>query len=228
MGNDLQLYKQLLSLPLFQGLSKGDLEEVVTHTRLGFETYNEGQYIVQENAPCHQLIFVLKGNFEVETIAANHNYSITEILHAPELLQPERLWGLMQFYTKSFRCKTSCQILSIEKSEIMKLCDQYLIFRINLFNLLSTAAQRSERRLLRLTSASLEHRIIYFFADRCLQLAGAKTIKIKMTQLATEINDSRLDVSRALNNLQQMGLIRLRRNYIEIEKLEKILQHLAI
>ena len=225
MGNDLQLYKQLLSLPLFQGLSKGDLEEVVTHTRLGFETYNEGQYIVQENAPCHQLIFVLKGNFEVETIAANHNYSITEILHAPGLLQPERLWGLMQFYTKSFR---SCQILSIEKSEIMKLCDQYLIFRINLFNLLSTAAQRSERRLLRLTSASLEHRIIYFFADRCLQLAGAKTIKIKMTQLATEINDSRLDVSRALNNLQQMGLIRLRRNYIEIEKLEEILQHLAI
>ena len=204
MGNDLQLYKQLLSLPLFQGLSKGDLEEVVTHTRLGFETYNEGQYIV------------------------HHNYSITEILHAPGLLQPERLWGLMQFYTKSFRCKTSCQILSIEKSEIMKLCDQYLIFRINLFNLLSTAAQRSERRLLRLTSASLEHRIIYFFADRCLQLAGAKTIKIKMTQLATEINDSRLDVSRALNNLQQMGLIRLRRNYIEIEKLEEILQHLAI
>ncbi len=49
-----------------------------------------------------------------------------------------------------------------------------------------------------------------------------------MTQLATEINDSRLDVSRALNNLQQMGLIRLRRNYIEIEKLEEILQHLAI
>ena len=228
MENDLQLYSQLLSLPLFQGLGKADLEEVVTHTRLGFETYNEGQYIVQENAPCHQLIFVLKGNFEVETIAANHNYSITEILHAPGLLQPERLWGLMQFYTKSFRCKTSCQILSIEKSEIMKLCDQYLIFRINLFNLLSTAAQRSERRLLRLTSASLEHRIIYFFADRCLQLAGAKTIKIKMTQLATEINDSRLDVSRALNNLQQMGLIRLRRNYIEIEKLEEILQHLAI
>ena len=62
MGNDLQLYKQLLSLPLFQGLSKGDLEEVVTHTRLGFETYNEGQYIVQENAPCHQLIFILKGD----------------------------------------------------------------------------------------------------------------------------------------------------------------------
>ena len=113
MGNDLQLYKQLLSLPLFQGLSKGDLEEVVTHTRLGFETYNEGQYIVQENAPCHQLIFILKGDFEVETIAANHSYSITETLHAPELLQPERLWGLMQFYTKSFRCKTSCQILSM-------------------------------------------------------------------------------------------------------------------
>ena len=85
MGNDLQLYKQLLSLPLFQGLSKGDLEEVVTHTRLGFETYNEGQYIVQENAPCHQLIFVLKGYFEVETMAANHNYYTPQGYYSPNV-----------------------------------------------------------------------------------------------------------------------------------------------
>lgn len=49
-----------------------------------------------------------------------------------------------------------------------------------------------------------------------------------MTQLASEVNDSRLDVSRALNNLQKMGFINLRRNYIEIKKLEEILQHLAV
>jgi len=55
-----------------------------------------------------------------------------------------------------------------------------------------------------------------------------KTIKIKMTQLASEVNDSRLDVSRALNNLQKKGFINLRRNYIEIKKLEEILQHLAV
>ena len=63
-----------------------------------------------------------------------------------------------------------------------------------------------------------------FFDDRCLRPAGRKTIKIKMTQLALELNDSRRDVSKALNHLKQKGILTLRRNFIVIEKIEDALQ----
>ena len=36
MEYDLQLYSQLLILPLFQGLGKVDLESVVAHTKMIF------------------------------------------------------------------------------------------------------------------------------------------------------------------------------------------------
>ena len=62
MENDLQLYSQLLSLPLFQGLGKADLEEVVTHTKLGFHKFETGKIIVYENDVCNRLHFLLNGH----------------------------------------------------------------------------------------------------------------------------------------------------------------------
>ena len=44
-----------------------------------------------------------------------------------------------------------------------------------------------------------------------------------MTRLAEELNDSRLNVSRALNMLQGEGLLELHRGRIEIPQLERLL-----
>jgi hypothetical protein len=44
-----------------------------------------------------------------------------------------------------------------------------------------------------------------------------------MNQLAQEVGDSRLDVSRVLNAMQTEGLLRLRRSIIEIPSLERLL-----
>ena len=44
-----------------------------------------------------------------------------------------------------------------------------------------------------------------------------------MQQIADQLNDSRLDISRALNALQADGLISLHRGRIEIPLLERLL-----
>ena len=44
-----------------------------------------------------------------------------------------------------------------------------------------------------------------------------------MTQLAAEVGDSRLDVSRALNRLQDAGLLTLHRGRVEIPQMERLL-----
>jgi DNA-binding GntR family transcriptional regulator len=43
-----------------------------------------------------------------------------------------------------------------------------------------------------------------------------------MERLAQEMNDSRLDVSRALNAMQAEGLLRLHRGRIEVPSLERL------
>ena len=70
---------------------------------------------------------------------------------------------------------------------------------------------------------SLEDRLVRFFTQHCLYPAGHKVFNILMTRLAEEVNDSRLNVSRILNDMQYRGLIVLSRGKIEIPQLERLL-----
>jgi hypothetical protein len=49
---------------------------------------------------------------------------------------------------------------------------------------------------------------------------GQKSFHILMTRLADEVGDSRLDVSRALNQMQYDGLVVLHRGRIEVPQIE--------
>ena len=114
--------------------------------------------------------------------------------------------------------------MRLEKQEILKLSGLFQIFRINFINLISAQSQKLSRRLLRVPPKSLEERIIRFFEFHCLRLGGEKIIRVKMKRIAEEVNDSRLDVSRALNHLQDEGLLKLHRERITIPALEKLLK----
>ncbi len=224
MESDLQLYSKLLELPLFQGIGKADLEEIVSHTKFGFHKYGTGKRIIMENEVCSHMHFLMDGKLCARTIAAGNSYEIAEDIFAPEILQPERLFGLTQRFTKSFITESDCNMLTLDKGEVMRLSDQYMIFRINLLNILSTGMQKHERLMLHKYPETLEERIIRFIADRCMKPAGTKIVKIKMRQLAMEINDSRLDISKALNNLEKKKQINLRRGYIDIPAIENALR----
>lgn len=213
----------LLRLPLFQGMSRDDLTEVIAHTKLEFVKVQTHHVIAKEGDRCDQLTFILNGNVTVVTTLNTHS-SFTETLHSPIVLQPERLFGLHQQYTHTFMAATPCQMLIIQKQDIMKLASTYPIFQINLLNILSTKVQKMENRQWMTTPVSLRKRLVNFFVSRCLYPAGEKNFKIRMTDLAHELNCSRLDISKCLNAMQEEQLLILSRGRITIPHLEHLIQ----
>ena len=213
----------LLRLPLFQGMSRDDLTEVIAHTKLEFVKVQTHHVIAKEGDRCDQLTFILNGNVTVVTTLNTHS-SFTETLHSPIVLQPERLFGLHQQYTHTFMAATPCQMLIIQKQDIMKLASTYPIFQINLLNILSTKVQKMENRQWMTTPVSLRKRLVNFFVSRCLYPAGGKDFKMRMTDLAHELNCSRLDISKCLNAMQEEQLLILSRGRITIPHLEHLIQ----
>ena len=51
---------------------------------------------------------------------------------------------------------------------------------------------------------------------------GKKIFKIKMEDLASLIDETRINVSKVLNDLQEQGLVQLSRKEISIPALEKL------
>lgn len=222
MEGNPNIYERLLELPLFQGMSMTDLTTAVGQTPFGFHKYDAGATIVDEGDECSQLLFLLNGEMEVSALADDHGYELIEQMHAPDIVQPECFFGLTQRHTRTFRAQTPCSFLALGKHEVNQLADIY-IFRLNLLNILSTQSQKQQRRIWHPAANNLQKRIVNFIEAHCLRPAGTKILKIKMTRLADELNDSRLEISRALNHMQANGLLELRRGIISIPAMEKLI-----
>ena len=210
----MQIYDKLLGIPLFQGMSSGDLQEVVTKVKFGFDRYRKKENVVRQGMPCKALYFLLDGELEVLTRADDDSFLLTETLQAPAILQPERLFGLDQHYTRSYTATQTSHLLTIRKDDILLLADLFLVFRINLLNLLTHHAQKLESNLLSPAPLSLREHIMRFLREHSSTPSGEKVMRIKMVTLAQYLHASRLDVSVELNAMHDEGLIRLQRGMI--------------
>ena len=218
----LQLYDKLIELPLFIGISTDELSDIVEQTKFGFYKLAVDRPLVSTDDKCTQLFFLMSGTLRVVSYADNYRYRIEEELSAPAVIQPEHLFGLMQRYTKDFIAQTDCSLLSLDKAEILRLLDSYLIFRLNLLNSISMQAQRMSRIPWRQQSSDIRQQFVNFLRLRCLTQAGCKVLRIRMEELAKELHQSRLNVSRMLNALQNEGLLTMSRGIIIVPQLETL------
>lgn len=216
----LQIFDQLLQFPLFQGMSRDNLAQVAGHTKFGFMKCVTEQTIVKEYDTCNQLFFLLSGLLNVETHSDDRSYKVVERLEAPYILQPEAIFGYNQRFTHTFTTLSESSLITISKDEVLRLSEEFIVFRLNLLNLYATLAQRLLHHPWQHGPESLDERIVRFLSQHCTTLSGPKMFYILMNQLAAEVGDSRLDVSRALNRLQHDSLIQLHRGRIEVPQME--------
>jgi CRP-like cAMP-binding protein len=219
----LQIFDKLLQFPLFQGMSRDDLEIVAGHIRFGFLKLTAGKTVMKSGDNCRQLYFLINGSLKVRSFADDYGYHVEELISAPYIIQLESVFGYNQRYTRDFIAQTDVNFLTLDKEEVVRLTEDFLVFRLNMINHFATQTQKQMRQMWYRAPQSLEDRVVRFLTQRCLYPAGHKTFNILMTRLAEEVNDSRLNVSRILNDMQHRGLIELSRGKIEIPQLERLL-----
>ena len=190
----LQIYDRLLQFPLFQGMSRDDLEIVAGHTRFGFQKVTAGRQIIHAGDPCTHLYFLINGTLKIETFSDDSRYSVIEQISSPYILQQESIFGYYQRYTHNFYALTDANFLTLDKEEVVRLSEDFLVFRLNLMNHLATQSQKLIQMQWRRSPLSLRERIVRFFFQHTLYPAGPKTFHILMERLAEEVNDSRLRI----------------------------------
>ena len=220
---DLRIYDHLLRFPLFQGLSRSELLQMAGNTKFGFLKMEAGKTLFREGSVCNQLYFLVSGVLSQSTQSDDHGYTVVEQLVAPWLIQPEVLFGVSTRFSSSVSTLEECHFITLSKDEVMRLLDDFLIIRLNLLNIYSTLSQRRRHLQWRRTPQTLCERIVRFFLDHSAYPAGEKDFHILMRRLASEVNDSRLNVSEQLNAMQAEGLLQLHRGRIVIPSLERLI-----
>lgn len=219
----IQLYDKLLQFPLFQGVGRGELMQIISRTKFNFMKFPAGKRIAREGDLCKNMYLLMNGTIRITTSSDNHGYTIEEHLGAPYMIQPECIFGVSPFFRSYVHAQTDVSIIAISRKEVMNLSETFIAFRMNIVSFFATRTQKHINRIWKHNPTTTRERIALFIISHCSHPAGHKTIRIKMTQLAEELNDNRLNVSTALNAMQADGLITLSRGVITVPKLEKII-----
>ena len=219
---ELPMYDTLLSLPLFQGMSQVDFNSLLQKVRLDFVRYEEGSTIINAGERCKSFAFLINGSVESSRSGMDGNLIFMEQVDAPCLIEPYSMFGRAGSYQRTYTALTPCSFLMVDKQYIYTELGKYNICRMNLLNILSGRVQQLDSHMWTMEGMDLRGRITRFIKGLSDIQTGSKKLCVKMNDLATLMDATRLNVSRELNALEAEGLISLRRKEIFIPALEKL------
>lgn len=220
------MYDTLLQLPLFQGLCKDDFTNIIEKVKFHFCTYEGNETIIRQGEPCKQLVFLLEGALSVQTEDKDNGFRLTESVSAPAIIEPYSLFGMYTQFNATYQVGNQSKLLFIDKSYILNELCNYEIFRLNYLNILSNRVQISNYKLWNTHIGTLRKKLANFLLIRCVKAEGEKRLHIGMEDLARLINETRINVSRLLNDLQSKNIVQLRRKEILIPELKTFVNEL--
>ena len=212
----------LLRLPLFQGMSRADLFEVLGQVTFHFRKEEAGKVIYRRGERCSELTFLMKGTLVAETTASAAPFTFAEELGAYMIIEPQSLFGKTNCYKATYTAQGEVSLLSIDKREVYALLKTYEIFRINMLNMICSKIESQHERLWDLAPHNLEGRLAQFVRSLCTSPTGIKVLRIKMEDLAALLDDTRLNVSRVLNKWSQEGRVEMHRKEFIFREVERL------
>ncbi|WP_417127393.1 Crp/Fnr family transcriptional regulator, partial [Phocaeicola sp.] len=196
--------------------------DILEKVKIHFNKYEPGSCLVRQDTPCNQLIFVLGGEVQIESNDRTHKYTIWENFKSPNVIEPYSLFGMRPYFTASYTAVTEVNTLNIDKAYILNELCRYEVFNLNYMNMLSNRSQVIYNKLWNAHIGKTRDKIINFLLLRCMTPYGAKKLSIRMEDLARLIDDTRINVSNVLNDLQNRGLIQLGRRTFSIPELREV------
>lgn len=216
------MFERLLQLPLFQGMSTQEVSDVMSHVRLDFVNYHQGDEIVMQGEGCRKLIYIISGAVMAEHRNADLHFTLTEHLPDLKVIEPYNLFGMYQTYSHTYTFVTEGSTLSIDKHVVLSQLMTNNIVKINMMNIACNKYQQTQRLLCHYPDDSVRHKIVKFILSHSIVPKGRKDVQIKMTDLADIIHETRLNVSIILNEMQEQGLITKQRGGFIIHDLQTL------
>jgi CRP/FNR family transcriptional regulator len=199
--------------PLFDAELIADIEKHATirEVKAGDVLMRKGQYI-------KSVMLVLKGNLKIYTEGEDGGEFFMYNIGAGQ--------GCAVSMICAMQMETSrVMAMAVEDSSLLvvplNMMEKWMAEHKNWYKfVISTYRNRFDELLVSLDQVafrSMDERLS-FYLKRQAQQQNDNKINISHQQIATDLNSSREVISRLLKKMEQRGLVKLNRNYIELEK----------
>lgn len=210
------MYEILMGLPLFNGVSRDCISQIIEKYKFHFLKYLPGEQIVMAGETCTHIKFVISGSVRSRIENADGRFKVSQTLTAPEVIAPEFLFGKATQYPCTVTAIEPTGILQISKAEYMEILKSDQIFMFNLLNILSLNAQRSIEGVLSMTTGSLEERIAFWITALTQNGGTDIVLTCKQRDLYALFGVQRTSFIATLDSMRERGIIEYDANEIKV------------
>ena len=206
----------LCQSPIFRGIAPDELQKLFNQIHYQVKLYNKGDLIVNGGEICDRLLIIQLGNVKAEMNDYSGKTIKIEDIEAPRPLATAFLFGKENQFPVTVSANTEVEIVSVPKSEFVKLLQLNSLILNNYLNTISSRAQFLSQKLKFLSFKTIRQKIAHYL----LEMAGDRlqTVEIPQSQgqLAEMFGVTRPSLARALGEMSQDGLIETDRRFIKI------------
>lgn len=220
------MYDILLQLPLFQGVSRSKISELIEKTKFHFLKYQPEHQIVAAGEECTHIKFLISGSICVEMTNKSGKIRVTETMHAPNVIAPTHMFGRNTTYPADIYAVTETGIMQIDKQSFIQILQTDSIFLINLLNIISRRSQKSIESFLSLSSGDVKEKLAFWILSFTQRKSTDIRIICKQKDLYSFFGVQRSVFMHALDSLKAEGIIDYSTREITIldrQKLREIL-----
>ena len=224
---DNKMHHLLTSLPLLQGIGASDIAQILNNVKYGEHRIKAGTTFIHQGDVCQHLTFLIEGNMRSDFLSKDGRYTFSEDIEAKMVIEPDILYGIQRQHANTYSALSDCLLFTLPKNDVNRMMAAIEVFRFNYLNLLSTLAIRRREASLPTPNSTLRSRLIGFMANHASTPFGRKQFTIRMSDIGSYLDVSRVLVSKVLHKLSDEGLIEIGRETIEIPALEAIINNQA-
>ncbi len=216
------MYEILLGLPLFSGVSRERLSQVVGMAKFHFLKYLPGETIVRAGEQCTHIKFIISGQGRFTVSNHDGRFLVSQTLTAPDVIAPDCLFGSVTSYPCTGVAIEPTGILQITKADYLKILNLDQIFLFNYLNILSMNAQKSTQGILAVTTGNLEDRIALWIVALTQRRGTDITLTCRQRDLYSHFGVQRTSLIPTLESLRERGILTYSQNEIRINSREML------
>lgn len=220
-------YDILTGSPLFKGLPLTDIKSVLSEVPHNLRKFNSGSLIAQSGEQVNSLMIVTSGLVKAEMVDYTGRIIKIEDIPAPGAIAPAFMFGNMNRFPVNVIAVPDTELLTIEKSDFLKLLKNNDIILVNFLNMISNRSRFLSDKIKFLNFKTIKSKLAMYI----LELAGETKVEVKLDRTQTDLADyfgvARPSVARALGELEEMGIISTHGKYIKLLRKEKLADLIA-
>jgi len=202
------LCKRLNRTPLFKHLSIDATIKIVAKLRIKKKLYKKKDIVAFQNTPHTSLLILLDGQLIASMTDSKGKKVTVEYLDAPRLIAPAFLFSTKPLYPVDIEVINDATIVIIPKETLLLLLSKDLNMLNALLNLISDRTHFLSKRLLYLTSKSIEEKVIHYIRDLYfLEKAFNLNLPLSITELSELFAITRPALSRVLKQLKDRNIL---------------------